>query len=49
MIGLQNNVGWTPAALAEERDYRRMTAIGYAAALTLVIAVGVFAYLTWLK
>ena len=49
LIGLQNNVGWTPAALAEERDYRRMTAIGYAAALTLVIAVGVFAYLTWLK
>lgn len=49
LIGLQNNVGWTPAALAEERDYRRMTAIGYAAALALVIAVGAFAYLTWLR
>jgi type VI protein secretion system component VasK len=49
LIGLQNNVGWTPAALAEERDYRRMTAIGYAAALALVIAVGVFAYLSWLR
>jgi hypothetical protein len=49
LIGLQNNVGWTPAALAEERDYRRMTVIGYAAALALVIAVGVFAYLTWLR
>ena len=47
LIGLQNNVGWTPAALAEERDYRRMTAVGYAAALALVIAVGAFAYLTW--
>ncbi len=47
LIGLQNNVGWTPAALAEEKDYRRMIAIGYAAALTLVMAVGVFAYLTW--
>ncbi len=46
LIGLQNNVGWTPAALAEERDYRRMTAIGYAAALALVIAVGTFAYVT---
>jgi hypothetical protein len=47
LIGLQNNVGWTPAALAEERDYRRMTAIGYAAALALLIAVGTFAYVTW--
>ena len=49
LIGLQNNVGWTPVALAEERDYRRMTAIGYAVALALVIAVGTFAYLTWLR
>jgi hypothetical protein len=49
LIGLQNNVGWTAAARAEERDYRRMTTIGYAAALALVIAVGAFAYLTWLR
>ncbi|MBP3957279.1 hypothetical protein J8F10_18700 [Gemmata sp. G18] len=49
LIGLQNNVGWTATAIAEERDYRRMTAIGYAASLALVIAVGVFAYQTWLR
>ena len=49
LIGLQNNVGWTPATLSEERDYRRMTTIGYAAALALVIAVGAFAYVTWLR
>lgn len=47
LIGLQNNVGWTAAALAEERDYRRMTAVGYATAAALVIAVGAFAYLSW--
>jgi hypothetical protein len=47
LIGLQNNVGWTRGALAEERDYRRMTAIGYAAALALIIAVAAFAYVTW--
>ena len=47
LIGLQNNVAWTPAAAAEERDYRRMTAIGYTAALALVLAVGAFAYITW--
>jgi hypothetical protein len=47
LIGLQNNVGWTPTALSEERDYRRMTTIGYAASLTLILAVGTFAYLTW--
>ncbi|VTR99431.1 Uncharacterized protein OS=Blastopirellula marina DSM 3645 GN=DSM3645_11297 PE=4 SV=1: ImcF-related_N [Gemmata massiliana] len=49
LIGLQNNVGWTATAVAEERDYRRMTAIGYAASLALVIAVGVFAYQSWLR
>jgi len=49
LIGLQNNVGWTSAALAEERDYHRMTVIGYAASLVLVIAVGLLAYLTWLR
>lgn len=49
LVGLQNNVGWTHAALAEERDYRRMAAIGYTAALALIIAVGVFAYLTWAR
>lgn len=49
LIGLQNNVGWTPAALSEERDYRRMTTIGYAASLALIIAVGTFAYVTWLR
>ncbi|MCI0704444.1 MAG: type VI secretion system protein, partial [Planctomycetia bacterium] len=49
LIGLQNNVGWTPAALAEERDYHRMTIIGYGASLVLIIAVGLLAYLTWLK
>ncbi len=49
LIGLQNNVGWTPAALAEERDYRRMTVVGYATAFALVLAVAAFAYLSWLR
>jgi hypothetical protein len=47
LIGLQNNVAWTQAAMAEERDFRRMTLIGYAASLALIFAVVVFAYVTW--
>lgn len=47
LIGLQNNVAWTHAALAEETDYRRMCAVGYGAALVLVIAVVTFGYTTW--
>jgi hypothetical protein len=44
---LQNNVAWTHAALAEELDYRRMAAVGYAAAAVLVIAVITFGVTTW--
>jgi len=47
LLALQNNVAWTVAAVAEERDYRRMTAIGYAATLALVVAVVAFGYSTW--
>lgn len=47
LIALQNNVGWTAAAVAEEKDYIRMAAVGYAAALVLVIAVATFGYTTW--
>ncbi len=47
LIGLQNNVAWTAAAVSEETDYRRMAAVGYAAALALVIAVLIFGYTTW--
>ena len=47
LIGLQNNVGWTAAAVAEETDYRRMAIVGYAAAIALVIAVVTFGYTTW--
>jgi hypothetical protein len=47
LLGLQNNVSWTPAAIAEESDYYRMAAVGYAAAIALVIAIGTFAYSTW--
>ncbi len=47
LIALQNNVGWTEAAVREETDYRRMAAVGYAAAVTLVIAVIVFGVTTW--
>ncbi|MDB5313803.1 MAG: hypothetical protein JWO38_8005, partial [Gemmataceae bacterium] len=47
LVALQNNVAWTAAADAEETDYRRMTAIGYAATLVLVIAVVAFGYATW--
>ena len=47
LLSLQNHVAWTPAADAEERDYRRMTAIGYTAAAALVVAVVVFGYSTW--
>ena len=49
LLSLQNNVCWTDAAIAEERDYRRMTAVGYAAILVLVIAVAAFAYATWAR
>jgi hypothetical protein len=47
LIGLQNNVAWTHAAVAEETDYRRMSAVGYAAAFVLVVAVVVFGITTW--
>ncbi|MDB5310517.1 MAG: hypothetical protein JWO38_4719 [Gemmataceae bacterium] len=47
LVALQNNVAWTGAADAEEADYRRMTAIGYAATLVLVLAVVGFGYATW--
>jgi hypothetical protein len=47
LINLQNNVAWTAAAVAEETDYRRMAAVGYAAAVVLVIAVITFGYTTW--
>ena len=47
LAGLQNNVAWTAAAAAEERDYRRMAAVGYMATLGLVIAVAAFGYATW--
>jgi hypothetical protein len=47
LMTLQNNVGWTDAARAEERDYVRMAAVGYAAALVLVLAVFTFGYTTW--
>jgi hypothetical protein len=47
MIAMQNNVGWTSAAIAEETDYVRMAAVGYAAALALAIAVIAFGYTTW--
>ena len=47
LVALQNSVSWTEAAEAEEADYRRMTVIGYAAALVLVIAVAIFGYTTW--
>lgn len=47
LISLQNNVAWTDAAVREETDYRRMAAVGYAAALALVIAVVTFGYTTW--
>jgi hypothetical protein len=47
LIGLQNNVGWTAAAVAEETDYRRMAIVGYAAAIALIIAVATFGYSTW--
>jgi len=47
LIALQNNVGWTAAAIAEETDYVRMATVGYAAALALVIAVATFGYTTW--
>ena len=47
LLALQNHVAWTPAAEAEERDYRRMTAVGYAATFVLVVAVAAFGYSTW--
>lgn len=47
LMSLQNNVAWTAPAEAEERDYHRMAAIGYAAVVALVLAVAVFGYLTW--
>jgi hypothetical protein len=47
LLSLQNNVAWTSAAEAEERDYHRMAAIGYAALFVLIVAVIAFAYLTW--
>jgi hypothetical protein len=47
MLALQNRVRWTEAAEAEERDYHRMAAIGYAATVALLLAVGAFALSTW--
>jgi hypothetical protein len=47
LIVSQNSVAWTDAAEAEERDHRRMTGIGYAAALALAVAVLTFGYATW--
>jgi hypothetical protein len=47
LVGLQDHVAWTDAADAAERDYRRMTVIGYVAAACLVVAVVVFGYSTW--
>jgi hypothetical protein len=47
LIALQNNVGWTTEALAEEADYARMATVGYAAAVALVVAVATFGYATW--
>lgn len=47
LIALQNNVGWTAAAIAEEKDYARMSVVGYAAAIALAIAVATFGYSTW--
>src|SRR5262249_29717295 len=47
LVGLQNNVAWTRAAVAEETDYRNMSAVGYAAAVVLVIAVATFGISTW--
>ena len=47
IIGLQNQVAWTAAADAEERDYKRMAAIGYLATAAAVLAVGALAYTTW--
>jgi hypothetical protein len=47
LFSLQNNVGWTSKAIAEETDYVRMAAVGYAAALVLLIAVVTFGYTTW--
>jgi hypothetical protein len=49
IVGLQNSVKWTEAADAEERDYRQMTAVGYAAVLALLVGVGAFAYTTWTR
>lgn len=47
LLSLQNNVAWTVPAEAEERDYYRMAAIGYAAVVALLLSVMVFGYLTW--
>ena len=47
LIALQNNVGWTAAAIAEEADYARMSTVGYAAAIVLAVAVATFGYTTW--
>jgi hypothetical protein len=47
LLALQNNVAWTTAAIAEEADYARMTVVGYAAAIALVIAVTAFGYNSW--
>jgi hypothetical protein len=47
LLALQNNVGWTAAATAEEADYVRMAVVGYAAAIALAIAVVTFGYTTW--
>ncbi len=47
LLTLQNNVAWTAVAESEERDYHRMAAIGYAAAVALLLAIAAFGYFTW--
>jgi hypothetical protein len=44
----QNYVTWTPEALAQERDYRRWTVVGWLFFLLLLVAVGALIYRLWI-
>ncbi|HEX5270581.1 MAG TPA: type VI secretion protein IcmF/TssM N-terminal domain-containing protein, partial [Gemmataceae bacterium] len=43
----QNNVAWTPAALAEEASHRTWTTYGYLGIAAFAIAVALYVYTEW--
>ncbi len=47
MIEDQNEVFWSEPALADDRHYRRVTWLAWAAAAVLAAAIGVFCWLLW--